>query len=68
MKTIYEIHTELGGYPGARRVWTELVMRGVRVGPKRVWRLSTRLACADGTRECGRRPPSQLSGLSMRQT
>ncbi len=33
------IHTELDGNPGVRRVWAELVTRGVRVGHKRVWRL-----------------------------
>ena len=33
------IHTELDGNPGVRRVWAELVTRGVRVGHKRIWRL-----------------------------
>ena len=36
---IREIHTELDGQPGVRRVWAELVTRGVRTGTKRVWRL-----------------------------
>ena len=36
---IREIHTELHGHPGVRRVWAELVVRGVRVARKRVWRL-----------------------------
>ena len=47
---IREIHTELGGHPGVRRVWAELVVRGLRVGPKRVWRLMR----AAGL--CGRHP------------
>jgi putative transposase len=36
---IRAIHTELHGNPGVRRVWAELVVRGVRVSRKRVWRL-----------------------------
>ena len=36
---IREIHAELHGHPGVRRVWAELVVRGVRVARKRVWRL-----------------------------
>jgi hypothetical protein len=36
---IRQIHSELEGNPGVRRVWAELTARGVRVGPKRVWRL-----------------------------
>src|SRR5947209_6210362 len=36
---ILEIHSELDGHPGVRRVWAELVTRGVRVAPKRIWRL-----------------------------
>ena len=36
---IREIHAELHGDPGVRRVWAELVVRGVRVARKRVWRL-----------------------------
>ena len=36
---IREIHTELRGDPGVRRVWSELVVRGCRVARKRVWRL-----------------------------
>jgi len=38
-KTIREIHHDLHGHPGVRRIWAELVMRGVRVAAKRVWRL-----------------------------
>ena len=38
-KQIREIHTELHGHPGVRRVWAELVVRGVRAARKRVWRL-----------------------------
>ena len=37
--TIRQIHAELHGHPGVRRVWAELVVRGVRVARKRVWRL-----------------------------
>jgi putative transposase len=33
---ICEIHTELDGHPGVRRIWAELVTRGVRVAPKRI--------------------------------
>jgi transposase InsO family protein len=36
---IVEIHAELDGHPGVRRVWAELVSRGIRTAPKRVWRL-----------------------------
>jgi transposase InsO family protein len=36
---IREIHRELHGHPGVRRVFAELVVRGVRVAAKRVWRL-----------------------------
>jgi transposase InsO family protein len=38
-ETIREIHTQLHGHPGVRRVWAELVVRGLRVARKRVWRL-----------------------------
>ena len=38
-ETIREIHTRLHGHPGVRRVWAELVVRGLRVARKRVWRL-----------------------------
>lgn len=38
-ETICEIHAELRGDPGVRRVWAEMVVRGVRVARKRVWRL-----------------------------
>jgi putative transposase len=38
-KLIRQIHTELSGDPGARRVWAELVVRGYRISPTRVWRL-----------------------------
>jgi transposase InsO family protein len=40
-KQIREIHAELHGHPGVRRVWAELVVRGLRVAHKRVWRLMT---------------------------
>ena len=36
---IRQIHDELDGNPGVRRVWAELVARGVRVARKWVWRL-----------------------------
>jgi putative transposase len=36
---IHQVHTELHGNPGVRRVWAELVVRGYRVARKRVWRL-----------------------------
>jgi transposase InsO family protein len=36
---ILQIHSELDGNPGVRRVLAELIARGVRVGAKRVWRL-----------------------------
>jgi len=36
---IREIHTRLHGHPGVRRVWAELVVRGLQVARKRVWRL-----------------------------
>ncbi len=36
---IQKIHTELHGHPGVRRIWAELVVRGVRTARKRVWRL-----------------------------
>jgi putative transposase len=38
-ETIREIHRDLHGHPGVRRVWAELVVRGVRTARKRVWRL-----------------------------
>ncbi|WP_212567727.1 IS3 family transposase, partial [Pseudonocardia sp. Ae505_Ps2] len=37
--TIREIHHDLRGDPGVRRVWAELVARGHRTARKRVWRL-----------------------------
>ena len=36
---IREIHRDLHGHPGVRRVWAELAVRGVRAARKRVWRL-----------------------------
>jgi putative transposase len=36
---IRDIHTTLDGHPGVRRLWAELAARGVRVSPKRIWRL-----------------------------
>ena len=52
--TIREIHTELHGHPGVRRVWAELVVRGVRAARKRVWRLMRPPACRDATPGPGR--------------
>ena len=37
--TIRAIHRDLHGDPGVRRVWAELVVRGIRIARKRVWRL-----------------------------
>jgi putative transposase len=39
VEQIHQIHSELDGHPGVRRVWAELVVRGWRVARKRVWRL-----------------------------
>jgi transposase InsO family protein len=36
---IRQIHADLHGHPGVRRIWAELVVRGVRAARKRVWRL-----------------------------
>ena len=36
---IGELHRDLPGRPGVRRVWAELAAHGWRVGRKRVWRL-----------------------------
>ncbi|MCA1854077.1 MAG: IS3 family transposase [Beggiatoa sp.] len=38
-ESIRQLHGELHGHPGVRRIWAELVARGVRVAKKRVWRL-----------------------------
>jgi transposase InsO family protein len=38
-ETIREIHRDLHGNPGVRRVRAELIARGVRVAAKRVWHL-----------------------------
>jgi putative transposase len=63
---ILAIYTELHGHPGVRRIWAELLTCGVRVSPKRVWRLMRAAGCADATGEPGRKPPSQASDPSMR--
>ena len=39
---IGELHRDLPGRPGVRRVWAELAAHGWRVGRKRVWRLMRR--------------------------
>ncbi|MGH3502997.1 MAG: IS3 family transposase [Nocardioidaceae bacterium] len=36
---IRRLHHELRGDPGVRRIWAELVARGIRIAKKRVWRL-----------------------------
>ena len=36
---IRQIHSELEGNPGVRRIHAELAARRIQVGPKRVWRL-----------------------------
>ena len=36
---IRQIHSDLHGHPGVRRVWAELIAAGIRVARKRVWRL-----------------------------
>jgi putative transposase len=38
-EAIRQIHTELEGNPGVRRIHAELAARRIQVGPKRVWRL-----------------------------
>ena len=38
-RLIEQIHADLHGHPGVRRVWAELVSRGIRTARKRVWRL-----------------------------
>jgi putative transposase len=38
-ETIREIHRDLHGHPGVRRIRAELVVRGIRIAAKRVWRL-----------------------------
>jgi putative transposase len=67
-ETIREIHRDLHGHPGVRRIFAELVVRGVRVAAKRVWRLMKAAACADATHGPGRKRPSQASDPSTRRT
>ena len=38
-EAIRQIHSELEGNPGVRRIHAELTTRRIQVGPKRVWRL-----------------------------
>ncbi len=38
-ETIREIHCDLHGHPGVRRVRAELIVRCIRIAAKRVWRL-----------------------------
>jgi hypothetical protein len=65
---IREIHTQLHGHPGVRRVWAELVVRGLQVARKRVWRLMRAAGCKDATPEPGNAPPSQASAPSTPPT
>jgi putative transposase len=38
-ETIREIHRDLHGHPGVRRIRAELIVRGIQTATKRVWRL-----------------------------
>ena len=38
-KLIEQIHSDLHGHPGVRRIWAEPASRGIRISPKGVWRL-----------------------------
>ncbi len=67
-ETIRQIHRELHGHPGVRRVWAELVVRGVRVAAKRVWRLMKAAGLRGRHPRPGRRRPSPVSGLSTPRT
>ena len=67
-ETIREIHTRLHGDPGVRRVWAELVVRGIRTSRKRVWRLSAPPASTDATRGPGAPPLSLVDALSTLRT
>jgi transposase InsO family protein len=40
-ETIREVHRDLHGHPGVRRIRAELLVRGIRIAAKRVWRLMT---------------------------
>jgi hypothetical protein len=62
---IRKIHAELHGHPGVCRIWAELVVRGVRIGRKRVWRLMRAPVCEDAIHVPGNAPPSQVNALSM---
>jgi transposase len=65
---IRQIHHQLHGHPGVRRVWAELVVQGDRVARRRVWRLMRAEACKDAIPRPGSAPPSQASGLSTPRT
>ena len=65
IRTIYH---QLDGNPGVRRVWAELVVQGVRVARKRVWRLMRAAGRKGAIPSPGSAPPSQVSGPSMPQT
>jgi HTH-like domain len=62
---IGKIHAKLHGHPGGRRIWAELVVRGVRIGRKRVWRLMRPPVCEDAINVPRNAPPSQVNALSM---
>ncbi len=64
---VLAIHTELHGHPGVRRIWAELVTRGVRVGPKRIWRLMRAAGLRGRHPRPGRKQPSQVNVPSLRR-
>ena len=68
-ETIREIHTQLHGDPGVRRIWAELAVRGnSRTSRKRVWRRCAPPACTGATRGPGERPPSLVGDRSTPRT
>jgi HTH-like domain len=64
-EAILAIHTELDGHPGARRIWAELIARGLRVGPTRVWRLMRAAGLRGRHPRAWKKTTPQLNGLSM---
>ncbi|MGB8995888.1 MAG: IS3 family transposase [Pseudonocardiaceae bacterium] len=64
---LLQIHTELDGNPGVRRVWAELVTRGVRVGHKRVWRLMQAAGLQGRHPRAWRKTTTAGRGPSMRR-
>ncbi|MGH3901776.1 MAG: IS3 family transposase [Pseudonocardiaceae bacterium] len=67
-ETIREIHRDLHGHPGVRRVRAELVVRGVRVATKRVWRLMKAADLRGRHPGPERKRPSQVSDPSTPRT